>query len=241
MLIQILLFNKNPAIIVNKITGTTKRKCKCRSDQALRFMHPCLHNSYTPLLPFLAEFSRKRRCSFKSNFVCIVLRPFMANRRATNRCSTSRPTSNLCHDTDISVFKIRWALRHSNNTLMVTGGHSVSCLASNKQQKQRKENVWGCLVCFPTIVFWAVYFCFIWNSPIHLRFSWRRKILSQSGRYLKPFCQFFSHGCVYFSLSFCIVIFYPNNIHSESHWHINCYYIQRNANVSEAGIAMPWK
>ena len=126
----------------------------------------------------------------------------MVNKRETNRCSTTSVIWNVCHETDVSVFKIHRPLRHSNSTLMVTGGHSVSCLDSNKQQKQRKETVWGCLVCFPTIVFWAVYFCFIWNSPIHLRFSWRRKILSQSGRYLRPFCQFFSHGSVYFSLSF---------------------------------------
>jgi len=50
----------------------------------------------------------------------------------------------------------------------------------------------------------------------------------------------FAWVCVLFFV-LCIAIFYPKNIHSEFHWHINCYYTQRNVNVSLAGIAVPWK
>jgi len=50
----------------------------------------------------------------------------------------------------------------------------------------------------------------------------------------------FAWVCVLFFV-FCIVIFYPNSIRSEYHWHTNCYYTQINVNVSVAGIAVPWK
>lgn len=79
--------------------------------------------------------------AFNSHFICIVLRPFTSNSRATNRCTTTSAISNVSHDTDVSVFKIRRALRHSHSTLWWQADiRFLVYLPTNSRSKERKPS-----------------------------------------------------------------------------------------------------